>query len=91
MKFVIAGGTGAIGSNLIKHISSEHEVIILTRQESKEISNKIKQCHYTSNNIEEWAIELKGCDVLINLVGESIASIRWSKNKKDKRNKRYLS
>ena len=84
MKFVIAGGTGAIGSNLIKHISSEHEVIILTRQESKEISNKIKQCHYTSKNIEEWAIELKGCDVLINLVGESIASIRWSKNKKDK-------
>ena len=45
MKFVIAGGTGAIGANLIKHISSEHEVIILTRQESKEISNKIKQCH----------------------------------------------
>lgn len=84
MKFVIVGGTGSIGSNLIKHISSNHEIVILTRQESKRISSKIKQCHYGSKNIKEWTKELKGCNVLINLVGESIASIRWSKNKKDK-------
>ena len=84
MKFVIVGGTGSIGGNLVKHIPDEHDIIILTRQKSNKITNKIRHCHYNSKNIEEWAKELKACDVLINLAGESIASIRWSKNKKDK-------
>ena len=34
-----------------RNISSDHEIVILTRQKSKEISNKIKQCHYTPKNI----------------------------------------
>ena len=83
MKFVIAGGTGAIGSNLIKQINKQHEIIILTRGSSRKISDKIKLCNYSKDNINKWSKELVGCDVLINLVGESIDSLRWSKKKKN--------
>ena len=83
MKFVIAGGSGSIGFNFIQHIQDQHDIVILTRQKSKKISNRVKQCHYNSNNIDQWSKELLDCDVLINLVGESIAGIRWSKKKKD--------
>ena len=36
MKIVVAGGTGFIGKKLVEDLSSENEVLVLTRGEKKD-------------------------------------------------------
>ena len=83
MKIIIAGGTGALGQYLVKKLEKEHQIFILTRSQNKKISENINLINY-SNDINKWSEYLKGSDVVINLVGESIANRRWSQNQKQK-------
>ena len=81
MKIVVAGGTGALGKNLVNTLEKKHEIIILSRSKSKKISKNITLINY-SEDINIWSTYLKDSDVIINLVGESIAGKRWSKKQK---------
>lgn len=83
MKIIIAGGTGTLGQHLVKKLEKEHQIFILTRSQNKKISENINLINY-SNDINKWSEYLKDSDVVINLVGESIANRRWSQNQKQK-------
>tara|TARA_Y100001970_G_scaffold154323_1_gene189052 strand:+ start:362 stop:1255 length:894 start_codon:yes stop_codon:yes gene_type:complete len=83
MKIIIAGGTGALGQHLVEKLEKEHQIFILTRSQNKKISENINLINY-SNDINKWSEYLKDSDVVINLVGESIANRRWSQNQKQK-------
>ena len=78
---MVAGGTGAIGSKLIKVLESKHDVIVLSRSEDQILSKNIKIVNY-SNDIEDWCETINKSDVVINLVGEGINNKRWSKKQK---------
>jgi len=92
MKYTISGGTGLIGSKLVRLLASQdHEVIILSR--SPELASNlplhVKPVYWDGKNVSNWVKQLDGTDVVINLAGESIAGkgifpSPWTDPKKDR-------
>ncbi len=76
-QILIAGGSGLIGTALIKQLTSQgHRVSILSRQKNHE---------YVFWNLEEEIIDetkIQDVQILINLCGEGIADKNWSKSRK---------
>jgi len=75
-KFLITGGTGFIGSKLVKKILEDsHEVTVLTRNEKLlKTKDKVKYI----NNLDEKF----NYNIVINLCGELISQ-RWTRKKKE--------
>lgn len=96
MKLVITGATGFVGKQLVKELlKKNHELVILTR------NSDTARAHFSHLPISffNWSSEtelppeeaFKNCEGIINLLGENIASKRWSKKQKEKiRNSRIL-
>ncbi|MBI4051951.1 MAG: TIGR01777 family protein [Elusimicrobia bacterium] len=69
MRIFLAGGTGFIGKAVTEEFSKVgHSLVFLTRQ---------------NLNSGAWESQVKGCDAVINLAGESIAQ-RWSPSAKQR-------
>lgn len=80
MKVLIAGSSGVIGSALAGELSNNgHTVHRLVRRTAKE-PNEISWDPYNHTIDLE---NLEAFDVVVNLAGESIASSRWTANKKN--------
>lgn len=83
MKIAIAGGTGLVGTALIKElVQDNHELFILTRN-----PEKYKQQEHLSyigwlHNGATPEHELQDIDGFINLAGESLNSGRWTTERK---------
>ena len=79
MKLVVAGGSGLIGSALIKDaLSKKHEVIQLVRR-------KPKHQHEVQWNPDKFEVEidaLNDATAIINLSGAGVGDKRWTKNYK---------
>lgn len=86
MKFVISGGTGFIGSYLLRHITREpHEIILLTRSSSriqKINAAVVRYVQWDPYADGKWMAEVNGADVVINLVGKSVVEQRWNEKVK---------
>ncbi|CAH0526634.1 TIGR01777 family oxidoreductase [Vibrio hippocampi] len=83
MRLLVTGGTGFIGRELLKHLTT-HSVVLLTR--NCEYANK-QLLHTDLGNIEyidslSHLDDLNGFDAIINLAGEPIADKRWSAQQK---------
>lgn len=81
MKIILAGGTGFIGKAFRESLTQKgHEVVILTRQVSRENDAGLRTRFRHWNPPEEgtWANELEGAGAVVNLAGEPIAGRRWS-------------
>ena len=71
-KIVIPGGSGFIGSHLARHFSARGaEVVILSRGEEKTDDNS-RTVWWDGANLDTWAEELDGADVVINLAGRTV-------------------
>jgi hypothetical protein len=93
-KIIIAGGTGFIGQELIKHFIKTDEVVVLTRGLRNVQTNSYQQ-HYTTDeeNLRyvnwdavsrgKWVTELEGAAMVINLCGKSVNCRYTKKNKHD--------
>jgi hypothetical protein len=85
MKILLTGGTGFIGSELLKLLTT-HQVVLLTRS-SEKAQQLLK--HADVGNIEyidslDQLADLNHIDAVINLAGEPIADKRWTKKQKEK-------
>ncbi|WP_404358075.1 TIGR01777 family oxidoreductase [Cytobacillus firmus] len=88
MRIAIAGGTGFVGSVLVKKLlDKNHELFILTRNTADKHSSKNLQYVQWLNDDDSPEDALESIDVFINLAGESINSGRWT----DERKKRILN
>jgi len=77
MTLVIAGGTGLLGSALVRTLrSGGHRVLVLTRHP------RHRDDRQWSPTSREWVGTVDGADAVINLAGESIASGRWTPARK---------
>lgn len=84
MHIFITGGTGLIGSTLIRTLMAQgqHSLTVLTRniaKASRKLGNDIKYC--TSLDSME---SLDEYDAVINLAGEPLQKKYWSESQKDK-------
>ena len=85
MKRIIAGGTGFIGSALVKHWQTQNlELIVLGRDQQK--IQKIFGDQVTAMDWKTFAAQsqqlCREVDCIINLCGASIGSRRWSPARK---------
>lgn len=85
MKVAITGGTGFVGSGLVKALQTAgHEVLVLTRDVAK--ARKIfpavafpdvTPIAYTPQASGDWQATISGCDGVVNLAGAPISE-RWT-------------
>jgi uncharacterized protein (TIGR01777 family) len=83
MNILITGGSGLIGSALMKQLTLHH-IVMLTRNEEK---TRLKFNHLNHKKIEyihslEGFHDLNTFDAVINLAGEPIADKRWTNRQK---------
>lgn len=93
-KIIIAGGTGFIGQELIKHFIANAEVVVLTRglqnvqtnsYYKNEIPNQpnLRYVSWDAVTKGKWVTELEGADMVINLCGKSVNCRYTRKNKEE--------
>lgn len=92
-KIIIAGGSGFIGQSLASYFGHDNEVVILGRQSAGHQSNlygnsrlprelNVRLVKWDARNVqEEWARELDGADIVINLAGKSV-NCRYHRSEK---------
>lgn len=85
MHVVIAGGSGFVGQCLQrKLLQSGYDVTILTRDPSKyETTERLRYVSWLTPD-NEPATQLGQVDAFVNLAGESINGLRWTKSKKER-------
>jgi uncharacterized protein (TIGR01777 family) len=80
LNILITGGTGLIGSALIKKLGDEHSFTVISRNEAK-----AKQVLGSHTNVLNSVADVKDISVfhaVINLAGEPIADKRWTDTQK---------
>lgn len=86
MKILLTGGTGFIGSALIKQFSSlPYDLVLLTRGSSRmELTGSltVKYVHWEPAHHGAWEREVNGCDVVFNLIGKNVFEERWNEKVK---------
>lgn len=85
MKYVIAGGSGFLGTPLTRELMAKgHEVVVLTRGVARSAGG-IRQVTWPGapgGSDNAWEREIDGADGVINLAGAGIADQRWSEARK---------
>jgi uncharacterized protein len=94
-KIIIAGGTGFIGQAMAQYFGKENDIVILTRHlkntannahgvnlldKNKQLRIKYVQCDGLRTG--NWAAELNGAHLLVNLAGKSV-NCRYNKKNKE--------
>ncbi|WP_432452243.1 MULTISPECIES: TIGR01777 family oxidoreductase [unclassified Agarivorans] len=80
MKILLTGGTGFIGSRLVKHLQFSHELTVLSRAPIKAYQ-KLGHNLLAIPSLKDLT-DLNEFDAVINLAGEPIANRRWTKHQK---------
>jgi len=81
MKVVIPGGTGQVGTVLARAFHNDgHDVVVLGRH-SKQAQWRVEQ--WDGETIGDWANEIDGADVVINLAGRSVNCRYNEKNRRE--------
>lgn len=84
MRILISGGTGLIGTGLIREFMDQgDEVVCLTRNPARMVgTSTIKYIPWSELDQPDATRKLGVFDVIINLAGESIGTGRWTRAKK---------
>src|SRR5437764_12698600 len=70
MKVVIPGGSGQVGTLLARAFTGDgHEVVVLSRTPGKAPWRVVG---WDAESVGDWAAEIDGADVVVNLAGRSV-------------------
>ena len=82
MKVFVTGGTGFIGSQLIKRLRERQDsVVLLTRTAASAREKFGATCQIVEGDPVkrgDWMDAVPDCDAVVNLAGESLFSKRWN-------------
>jgi uncharacterized protein len=95
-KIIIAGGSGFIGQEMIRYFGNNNQVVILGRQLENVKNNRnhynslsdtdlqqVKFVKWDGKTVGEWASELEGAGLIVNLAGKTVNCRYTEKNKKE--------
>jgi len=89
MKVVMAGGSGQVGTLLARaFLARGEEVVILTRGSGDLVGRAVG---WDGASVGEWATELDGADVVVNLAGRSVDCRYNASNRREIMDSRLLS
>jgi uncharacterized protein len=81
MRLFIAGGTGLVGSRLIRHLQERNDqVVVLTRRPDVARQKWGDSCTIVQGDPMQrgaWMDAVGDCDGIVNLVGEGVFNRRW--------------
>lgn len=82
-KIVITGGTGLIGSELVKKLKTHYTLILLTRSPQKYTNTQ--DIRYVAWDGKSAITDvLNSCYAVVNLIGENIGGKKWTDEQKKK-------
>ncbi len=88
MRVLITGGTGLIGSALIRSLrDSNSEITVLTRSPDRHqglMQSGVRLVRWDGETAEGWGHLVSQVDAVVNLAGEGIADGRWSTARKER-------
>ncbi len=88
MKVIVTGGTGLIGSALVRALVQRGDsVVTLTRNAKaarKVLGPEVDALNWIPSEPGPWAQAFRGADAVVNLAGEPIEAKRWSRAQKDR-------
>src|SRR6476620_3895876 len=89
MKIVIPAGTGQVGTVLARQFLKDgHDVVVLSRQPVKLPWRVVK---WDAETLGDWADEVDGADVVINLAGRNVNCRYNSENRRQMMDSRVRS
>ncbi len=97
MKYVLAGGSGQVGTILARELHAEgHEVVVLSRAPEPEPKPETgpapwRIASWDARTLGAWATELDGADVVVNLAGRSVNCRYTPSNRRTILDSRVLS
>src|SRR3989442_6868844 len=87
MRVFVAGGTGLVGSYLVKKLRERgDQVVLLSRRPDAASQVAGSDCTVVTGDPTvpgPWMDAVTGCDAVVNLAGEGIFNRRWSQEFKD--------
>jgi uncharacterized protein len=90
MRVIITGGTGVIGTELVRQLAAEkqHEIIVLSRNPNRywaKFPGGVKIYQWDGRTGNGWHDLIDSSTAIINLAGENpAASLRWTQGHKDR-------
>jgi uncharacterized protein (TIGR01777 family) len=91
MKVVLPGGSGQIGTILARAFAADgHEVVILSRSASAG-QGPARAVAWDAEHDGDWAREIDGADVVVNLAGRSVNCRYSARNRREIEQSRVLS
>lgn len=82
-KVLITGGTGLIGSEIIRQLTAKNfEIVVPTRKKRRREGN-VQFIHWNPQRNEIDPTALQGVNYVINLAGSNLAEGRWTKERKE--------
>ena len=73
MRIVIPGGTGQVGGILRRrYAAAGHDVVVLSRR-PETLEPGVRHRVWDGRTLGDWAEELDGADVVVNLAGRSVS------------------
>ena len=86
-RVLITGGSGFVGRTLCRTLlECNYEVVVLSRSavRSADLHEQVSVLQWDGRNCDHWSDIVDGAEAIVNLAGESIASGRWTKKKKQR-------
>jgi uncharacterized protein len=88
MKVIVTGGTGFIGSALVRALLQRGDsVVALTRNAEaarQTLGPEVEALNWSPPRLGPWSQALRDADAVVSLAGEPIEAKRWSRAQKDR-------
>lgn len=81
-KIILAGGNGQLGKALAAHYKYDTAEIIILSRRPQAADGNVKTLVWDGRTMGDWAKELEGADMLINLCGKNV-NCRYTEKNKD--------